>query len=54
MHIITVTMRDNTSYTIEACFAWQAKSICIEETNWENTLHVMCESIGFNQYGTFV
>ena len=54
MHIITVTMRDNTSYTIEVCNARQAKSICIEETKWENTLHVMCESIGFDKPGTFV
>jgi hypothetical protein len=53
MHTIIVTMRDNTSYTIQASFAWEAKSICIEETKWENTLHVFCASIGFDKQGDF-
>lgn len=54
MHTIIITLRDGSTETMQASFDWEAKAICKEEVKWENTLRVVCETIGFDQEGSFV
>ena len=53
MHTIIITLRDGSTETVTAAFDWEAKALCNEETKWENTARVVCETIGFDEPGTF-